>query len=177
MDEISAGDILNASAIVVSIIGGAIFAYFQVKTHRRIATDRAEQERKLAAQKATLEFISDFEVHDEEWLEVRKVFVSLRQRNELAKVARAQDQQQREKRLQVTTFLNHYELVAVAINHGIIDEDLYAEWCRSTLVGIWRSAQSFIAEFRLARNEERAGSGDNIYTQFQSLAEKWSTVD
>ena len=173
MDGISNGDILTASVTAVSIAGGAIFAYFQLKTHRQIATDRAEQERTLAAQKVTLDFISDYELHSKEWLDVRKVFASLRASNALATIVQPANQAAWENKIQVTTFLNHFELVAIAIKHRIIDEKLYAEWWRSSLVRAWRDAEGFVVELRRDRNEKSTHSGDRIYKPLEDLALKW----
>ena len=34
----------------------------------------------------------------------------------------------------ICTYLNHFELTAVGINHGIIDKKLYAEWFRGAYI-------------------------------------------
>lgn len=64
------------------------------------------------------------------------------------------------RRRAVLDFLNHYELIAVGIEAGIFDFDLYKSWMGSTMVRDWNVAAAFIDRERwvLTRAAEPAAA-------------------
>ena len=72
--------------------------------------------------------------------------------------------------VEVASFLNHFELVAVAIKHRIINEDLYAEWLRTKYVQTWEDAEAFIVAMC------KEGKHERLFREFEALAKKWKVL-
>ena len=139
-------------------------AYRQVKKQRRLAADRA-----------TLKFIAGHEIHNPDWRRLETVFA------EQMSAGRDSDtstpwkrllgldtQSARQDALDVRSFLNHYELVAIAIREGIINESLYAMWYRTSYVRIWQKAEPYIVALRQERKS------DQIYCNLEEQAHRWA---
>ncbi len=69
----------------------------------------------------------------------------------------------------VQTYLNHFELVAIAVEEGIISERLYRKWIRRDYVTIWKEAQPFVSHMRKKRNDH----DEVYYAKFKELADRW----
>lgn len=67
----------------------------------------------------------------------------------------------------VIAYLNHCELVAVAIKDGAMDETMYQRFNQSAYVQAWNRAQEFI---RTARNRK---TQPTLFEHFEGLATKW----
>lgn len=67
----------------------------------------------------------------------------------------------------VALFLNHCELVAIAILSGAMDEKMYKDWRCATYVRNWREAEAFVTAKRKNLDQPK------LYENFQNLAEKW----
>ena len=160
----------------MAVIGIAVSIWLVVHQLRR--------QRKLAAQRAALDLISRFEIHNQRWVDLRSEFVSLRNSNRLASLVKPspeeQDENDPDKRAElrtererkivlVITYLNHFECVATGIRHGIIDESLYKEWLRGDYINAWDDAHSFVIDLRQRKDKENP----ELFVQFQRLAEKW----
>lgn len=78
----------------------------------------------------------------------------------------------KEQRRKVIAFLNHYELVAIGIEQGILDEDLYRDFMRGTVVRHWLRAQGFVQHLRADTPDSRA---PKAFEKFENLALKWET--
>lgn len=63
--------------------------------------------------------------------------------------------------------LNDYELIAIGIERGIIDDKTYRRWFRSGVVKDWRSAAPFIMAIR-----ERTGN-DHLFHEFEDMARRY----
>jgi hypothetical protein len=68
-------------------------------------------------------------------------------------------------------FLNHYELVAVGIEEGILDERFYKKWMEYAVVRDYRSAFSLIKSARSPTKENTSDIG--AYSQWEALCVKW----
>jgi hypothetical protein len=80
-----------------------------------------------------------------------------------------------EQRQRVLNFLNHYELIAIGIKKGILDEDVYETFMRSTVVRDWEEAREFVNHIRRPTPDSGATiSAGGAFCEFQALAEKWS---
>lgn len=67
----------------------------------------------------------------------------------------------------VREILNHYEMVAIGIDTGIIDEPMYMRYYKSTLVKDWEECQTFIQNLR------KFEKSNSFYCEFEKLAKKW----
>lgn len=88
------------AAIFVAIVVG-VYGF----THRR----------KVTAQRATLEFITQYEVHNQEWLELLVFFNSMTSPDRMQRIVTPENDDQRRDAVKLITVLNHYEIVAIAI--------------------------------------------------------------
>jgi hypothetical protein len=67
------------------------------------------------------------------------------------------------------TYLNHYELVAIGCEAGILDEQFYSYWMRTTLVRDWDQAKAFIQICRERPNRRNPAA----FVHFERLAERF----
>ena len=106
--------------LAASILATALGVWWQMRRHRHIA-----------ALRATIDLIVHQEIHNPEWsrLVVTAEGVMANERRwDLLFDEDAGDPLAQEKLAAVLTVLNHYEVVAVAIAAGAIDEKLYKRW-------------------------------------------------
>ncbi len=123
---------------------------------------------RLVSLRATLDYISNTEVTSDQWLRLRKEIAVLKNSGSLVAVLGAnEDEEQTENIATICTYLNHFELTAVGINHGIINKKLYAEWFRGAYIQTWKDSQSFITELRTRRKHNK------LFEQFEDLASEW----
>lgn len=150
-----------SSAAIATLIGAviafgaSIYGFFHV--------------RKITAQKTTLEFILRYEIHSPRWLQSLKSFsvVAPEERIAIIRKKGTLAPNERQVLLGFTTVLNHYEMVAIAIERKIIDEAMYKNWFRQSYVHIWRKAESSVSEWRLNKEEPKA------FIKFEQLAQQW----
>lgn len=71
----------------------------------------------------------------------------------------------------IAAVLNDYEMMALGIRRGIIDEDFFKSFARSAVISHWNIAASFIEELRRQRGNER------LFLEFQGLVEAWGSGD
>lgn len=125
---------------------------------------------KIAQKKATLDFISKHEINNREWQESVRLFRKLTtgpNHPEPLMTLLSPTNAQEENRLMISRMLNYYEAVAVAIEQGVISEEIYAKWNRTLYVETWTKAKSYIQARR-----DRAGQ-DTAQENFQNVAERW----
>ena len=156
-------DILLTIVVVGVTIG---LAYRQIKKQRQLAADRA-----------TLNFIADRELHNSEWRRIENVFFeNMTPRDDpegkrpWEQLLNPRTESIRKDALDVNVFLNHYELVAIGIKEKIINERLYRDWYKTSYVRIWRKARPYVMALRDSR-----GSMD-IFCNLQTQAEKWDSL-
>jgi hypothetical protein len=82
------------------------------------------------------------------------------------------DREKQKERDKCIDFLNHYELVAIASERGIIDENFYRLWMGPTFVRDWNCATDLVRSDRTPRMPGDAG-GTFAYSEFERLAVKW----
>lgn len=147
---------------------GHMIALLAVMVATGMAVYQLWVHRKTAARRATLDFITNFEVHNTQWAVLRTKFRTLKAANRLLSLVNSNRSVDNQDRIDVVTYLNHYELVAVAIKNNIIDEELYKEWFRTPYVRAWMDARSLVYKMR----EER--ENPELFIQFEQLANKWN---
>ncbi len=178
-------ELVGAYLTAVSIFVAIYLARRTIDNERKIANENADREheiakqqakneRKVAADQATLDFIVSHEISSPEWSKIcstcdavlsdpnrwRKLF-----KNDNNKGAGGRD---RELELTILTYLNHYEIVAIAIDRGIISEDMYAMWFKDAYVKSWKKSEKFISHLKTIKNSE------TLYCEFCNLATRWS---
>ncbi len=142
----------QASATLIVGFVAALIAIWGVWTQRAIARRRA-----------TFDHISRTEA-DADFIAARRKFVELARSGEgLVKWA-DKDKEKTEEAQSIKLVLNDFELVAIGIQRGIIDEEFYKRWFKSSVVQYWGHAQPFVAELR------RRTSNGMLYYEFEQMA-------
>ena len=122
----------------------------------------------ISKKRATLDFISRNEIGNPEWQKATRRFAHLTRNGGLTSLASENlSKEQLEDRLLVGYLLNHCEVVAVAIRHGVFNERIYKDWNRSRYIESWDKAQGYIGDRRTKRHQPTA------YIRFEELAKKW----
>ncbi len=72
--------------------------------------------------------------------------------------------------------LNHFELIAISIAKGVIDEEFYKSWMAYAVIRDFRAAHELIA---IARAPAKPGdSGDKVaYCYLEALCQRWNQTD
>jgi hypothetical protein len=129
--------------------------------------------RLVARQKATLDLIEKREstahyrvLHDSFYaLRTTKGFGSLTQRS----VATERQRQS------LIDYLNHYELVALGIRQGILDERFYRAWMEGAYVRDWNAAADWVQRERWKQNTDGSWRyRSSIFEHYQHMACRWS---
>ena len=148
-------------SLALLALGVTIYlAYRQIKKQRSIAADRA-----------TLNFIATHEIHNADWHKIEGVFHDWMREGEprpWKDLLDAERDRTRKDAVFVYSYLNHFELVAIAIDEGIVSERLYAKWHRTSYVGIWNLAKEFVGELRERRKNPA------LFVNFEKLADAWA---
>jgi hypothetical protein len=119
--------------------------------------------------KATLDWIVGPEASTA-FVQSSRVFSSLRQGIGFAHLWKPVDEEAREQRLAVLTVLNHYEMTALHISQGVLDQHTYRRWMQSALIRDWMAARDFVRGLRWAEGSYRAG----VYSQFEEMIVRWA---
>jgi hypothetical protein len=122
-------------------------------------------QRAIARRRATLDYISRG-LSDQGFLDAHRKFIELaKDPGGLAPWA-AEDKEKTCEVQSIRTVLNEFELVAIGIQRGIIDYELYIRWFRSGAILYWRHAAPFVLSLR-ARVQN-----DALYHEFEEMV-RW----
>ena len=149
------GPLITAGAILLSATIASAFAYFQIKAHERIARRRA-----------TLDLLVQKE-WDRDYIEAKQQFNLLRDAEAGLKIWSAPEHRNSPQLQNIRSTLNDYELIAIGIREGIIDEQVYKTWFRGSFLKDWEASPSLILEIRKTDGASKA------YIQLEWLATKW----
>lgn len=69
---------------------------------------------------------------------------------------------------QICTVLNHFELISLGIQCGIIDLEIFKRWNRSTVLFVWEAAAPFVTEMRKQRKSPM------LWHEFEELAREFN---
>lgn len=142
---------IQTGAIVVSAIGVIATIIWQ---------------KRIACKRATLDIVLSEET-DPRTIEQRTTFVELRDSGHLSKWADPDNTHSDESAV-LRAVLNRYELVAIGIKQGTIDEKSYKEWCRTTLVKDWIECRPFVMQLR------RNANHPTYFCEVEKLAAQWA---
>jgi hypothetical protein len=138
-----------------------------------VARTTIETNRRIARVKATLDLIETAE-SSEYYQGLYQSFKRYRTDNEFKSVVLSpRTAEDTKSRLLCWDFLNHYELVAIGIAEGILDENFYKSWMGYAVVRDYKEAAELI---EVARKPKKPGDpGDKVaYVELQRLASKWA---
>lgn len=144
-------------AIIVAAVSVVVAA---VSIFKASAALRAQQ--RTSSRRAALDFVVTHEVHDTEWRALsRRVGRILSDESEwqaLLVDPTGDDFND------VLIWLEHHELVALAVQRKTLDRSFCVDWFGQTYGRDWDVASEFVAEYR-----RRAGV-PNLYERFEKLA-------
>lgn len=109
--------------------------------------------RRMARQRATLDFIEKVESGDH-YRHIVQTFSDLRRGPGFGDIMNPQTEQAKDLRRCVNDYLNHYEMVAIGIREGILDEKIYRDWMRGPFVREWNAAAEWIQNERWKRQPD-----------------------
>jgi hypothetical protein len=141
---------LASIAASLAIIATAVFAYRQVNAI--MESNRLSK---------TLDLLVGIQTNTH-WREDRKKFIDLRDSQSGLK---PYAKQASEDCLAIKGILNRYELIAIGIQHGILDENMYKKYQKGTLIKDYRQSAAFIEEERI--------ENPKYWVEMQRLAEKF----
>lgn len=138
-----------------------------------------ESAKDLAAKASAVEFILRYEVHNRAWWEARLngiEYLKGLSENDRQRVAKAWSERELEGGDKagvgnVVDWLNHLEVVAVAIADGSLHEPTYSRWQGTNLRENWNLAVPLV---RAMRNTERGN--DDLFEAIEWLANKSSVA-
>lgn len=125
------------------------------------------RQRDIAKSRATLDVILKSE-SDEHYTRIYKTFTSERKRKGgLAVLLDGTTESDKKCLNEVLDFINHYELIAVSISKGILDEQFYKHWMRTSYVEHYEDSREMINAIR--QKQEK----DTYFEYFEALADRW----
>lgn len=149
----SYGPWLIPGAIVVSALIGATVAVLAIWHQRAIARKRAMIDALLTKN------------WDRDYIKIRREFVRLRDdRDALLEAAKEHNQAGKDASA-IRSILNDYEITALGIKRGILDEKIFKLWYKTSFLKDYESMRAYIAEIR-QRNPQ-------VYVEMEELADKW----
>lgn len=120
-------------------------------------------QRVIAARRATLDLILKFET-DADVIAARKRFIELVKSTDGLVAWVGADKEASEEVQMIRLVLNEYELIAIAIQRGILDFELYKRWFRSGVIRHWLHAKPFVDALR-SRTTNPA-----LFREFEAMA-------
>jgi hypothetical protein len=147
----------DPGAILFSAFAAIIIAWYGV-----------HHQRNIARQRETFEAISARQ-WDGDYLAKRQKFIELRDKpsEELAGWA-APNKQATEEATAIRSILNDYELIAIGIRHGILDEIFYRRWFRSAFISDFQKIEPYIKAVR------RNSGNPRVLQEYEDLARRWT---
>lgn len=122
----------------------------------------------ISAKRATVDFITRSESGNPTFIEARRVFGEISNKGPEA-LKSLKKNPDNTKLATVTMYLNHYEVVAIAVGSGALDEDMYKMWNRTVYVQTWKRAHEYIVDARNRKNHP------TLLEHFEALAKRWDS--
>lgn len=141
----------------------AVIAFFAMRNTRSVARQRA-----------TLDLIEKME-SVEHYRDINATFSNLRRTIGFAHLSNPQSDEDKIARRCVTDYLNHYEMVAIGFQQGILDAAFYRAWMEGAFVRDWNAAIDWIQRERWkCRDDGTWYYYPRHYEYYQAYACMWS---
>lgn len=147
------GPWLSPGAILISGLVAAIVAIVAIWQQRAIARKRAMIEALLRKN------------WDRDYIKIRKEFVRIRDDRAALLEAAKEENQSGDDASAIRSILNDYEITALGIKRGILDEAIFKLWCKNTFLTDCEKTRPFIEEIKLRHRQ--------AFVESQELARKW----
>ncbi len=121
---------------------------------------------KSARKSSTLQTIIRNE-SDKDLIRAREIFIKIQEGNHKPEYYGAKEQRNTREAQAIRTVLNIHELIAVAINEGVIDERVYRRWYNRGFISDYNEMVGYIKAVRAWRQNP------TIYKEFETLALRW----
>jgi len=78
-------------------------------------------------------------------------------------------------RRQINDYLNHYELIALGIGRGVLDESFYRAWMGKSFVRDWNEAAPWIEQERWRKQPDGGWKyHPSVFEHYERIACRWS---
>jgi hypothetical protein len=151
--EMEAALLTGLSAVAVSLVATIVAVWTLLET-------RSAQRAAL-----TLEHISRYE-GAEDFEETRRAVIKLIDDGNIAQWA-TREKQGTKQATALRTYINAFELQAIAVESGAFDERIYKLWNKGTVTALWRNTSSFVNALRVENGR------DAIFKHFELLAKRY----
>lgn len=119
-------------------------------------------QRAIARRQATLEYISHLE-SDRDIILARQTFVKISKDPGGTAIWAEADKEQADEALAIGRVLNSYELVAIGIQRGIIDYELFLRWHKTSAIRYWERGAPYVMRIRERLNN------DMFYHEYEQM--------
>ena len=129
----------------------------------------------MAKKRATLDFIERSE-STEYYQSLYMAFTEVRKDDGgLVQLRSPTNPELKRQRKKIIDYLNHYEMMALGIEQGMLDESVYKAFMRSTVVRDWFAAKQFVEHLRTPSLDSGSDvSSGKAFVCFERLALKWA---
>lgn len=174
IDEEAARIIVCAASSDLWWITPLILA-FSATTAAYLSLKSIRSNREIALKRATLDLIIRSE-STEYYQSLYRAFTDIRKDDAgFSQIFSPSNPEIVKQRQMVINYLNHYELIAMGIFDGILDESVYKNYLRSTVVRDWFAAEPFVTHIRAPSPDSGAEvSASAAFSNFERLALKWA---
>ena len=170
-------------AIFASAILASIFAWTQIRESRKkhlaeVTAESARHDDEIAENrrrdrvKATLDFLTRRE-WDNDYISTRAEFSTLRDAAKGLEPFGKKGKNGFPEQDVIRRALNDYEIVAIGIKQGILDEEFYKLWCESAVISDFKASQGYINALNKAETE-KTGRKTSYFCEFCELGNKWA---
>lgn len=155
-------NLTEATQIIVCVASGfswtTLLSPAIIAVSAIIAWRSLNSARELARKKATLDLIEKVE-SSSHYRQMHSTFAYYRNMKRFPDLHNPTEDKDRRDRTDVQDYLNHYELVSIGIEEGILDEGFYKRWMKGPFVRDWNAAADYIQRERW----KKRASGDWYY--------------
>lgn len=123
-------------------------------------------QRAISARQTTIQYLRDAE-RDHDMIQARSTFQRLTKEPAGLAVYGSEKKAQSEEARSIKMVLNDYELLAIGIERGILDDKTYRRWFRSAAVKDWRNAAPYVMAIR------HRTSNDALFHEFEEMARRY----
>jgi len=124
-------------------------------------------QRQLTRTSATLDLLNR-NIWDEDCISARQEFIKLGRKNGGLAVWADESHWDSSQVDAIGAMLNDYELMAIAVRTGTLDERFFKEFSRGIVLDHWRKAKPFVSKLRDDIDNKK------LYLEFEALAIQWN---